>query len=366
MTATSPGPLTGIRVVEIAGLGAAPFAAMLLSDLGADVLRVDRPGAPDRPADLLARGRASIVADLKDATGLGRVREAAILADVLIEGFRPGVMERLGLGPQDLMRLNPRLVYARVTGWGQAGPLAQRAGHDINYIALSGMLSAMGPADRPPMPPLNLVGDFGGGGAYAALGVVAALYERTRSGLGQVVDAAMVDGAASMTAMLLSHIQGGRAGTGTGRGRYFLDGSAPYYRCYRCRDGEYLAVGAIEPQFWQEFCRCLGSEVELSQRYADWGRTSALIAELIARRERHEWLEVFEGTDACVTPVLDPDDILTDEHLRARQTYIQRHGLKQPNVAPRLSRTGGAIAGPPSTPGKGGDEMLARWREMNP
>ncbi|HUN93302.1 MAG TPA: CaiB/BaiF CoA-transferase family protein [Burkholderiaceae bacterium] len=354
------GPLAGLRVVEFTGLGPAPFATMLLSDLGADVLRIDRPGTPHDPNDLLARGRRSLVLDLKSAADRAVARAAVARADVLIEGFRPGVMERLGLGPDVLLAENPRLVYGRMTGWGQDGPLAPRAGHDINYIALCGALGAIGPAGAPPTPPLNLVGDFGGGALYLALGVVAALFERQHSGCGQVIDAAMVDGGASLLAMLLSH----RAADPTAdRGRYFLDGSAPYYRCYACADGRWIAVGALEPQFYGELLRHAGVENDAPARdpHPAWESTAAWFERLFRRRTRDEWIELFRGTDACVAPVLAIEEAEVDAHLRARGTYSRAFGRLQPAPAPRFSRTPAAIQGPPVAPGSGGEELLRQW-----
>jgi alpha-methylacyl-CoA racemase len=358
----SSGPLQGIRVVEFASLGPAPFACMLLSDLGAEVLRIDRPNTPSRPNDLLARGRSSVVLDLKTDRGRSGALDLIEHADVLVEGLRPGVMERLGVGPSAACAHNPRLIFTRVTGWGQSGPLAQTAGHDINYIALAGVLGVMGPPHASPVPPLNLVGDFAGGALYAALGVAAALFERCQTGKGQVIDAAMVDGAASMMSMLLSHKQGGRVDTGIGRGAYFLDGSAPYYRCYECSDGRFVAVGAIEPAFWAALVERLGHDAPISQDFGSWGENAAKLATIFLRRSRDEWVSLFSGSDSCVTPVLSLEELRADPHLAARATYVDLYDTFQPNVAPRLSRTPGRIAGPPATPGKGGLEMVARWK----
>lgn len=355
------GPLAGVRVVEFAGLGPVPFACMLLSDMGAEVLRIDRPDAADRPGDILNRGRASLVVNLKNDAERARLRNVISAADVLIEGFRPGVMERLGLGPADLCGPNPRLVYARMTGWGQDGPLAQRAGHDINYIALAGALAPIGAPGQPPVPPLNLVGDFGGGAMFAALGIVSALYERQRSGRGQVIDAAMVDGAASLLAMYLSHQQGSRGGTGLAQGAYFLDGSAPFYRCYECADGLFVAVGAIESKFWQILTGTIGLSETPSQQPATWDETSRRLEAIFRTRPRDEWAELFRDLDACVTPVLRPDDLISDPQLAARETYVHEHDLRQPAPAPRFSRTAAAIGGPPSRVGVGGESLAAAW-----
>jgi alpha-methylacyl-CoA racemase len=358
MSATGLPPLAGVRVVEFAGLGPAPFAAMVMADLGAEVLRIERPDAPLRPGDILNRGRATMAVDLKDAGAIVQLRKILDAADVVIEGMRPGVMERLALGPDELCGSNPRLIYLRMTGWGQTGPLAQAAGHDINYIAISGALAPLGPPDAPPPPPLNLVGDFGGGALYAALGVVTALYERERSGRGQVIDAAMVDGSASLLAMYLSHMQGSRGGTGTARGSYFLDGSAPFYRCYACADGEYVAVGAIEPKFWRALLDGLGIAETLSQTPENWPETARRLEAIFLGRTRDEWADAFAGTDACVTPVLRHDELAANPHLAARGTYLIEDGLLQPAPAPRFSRTPGRIAGEARPDGAA---IAAKW-----
>jgi len=334
---------------------------MLLSDMGAEILRIDRPDASERPGDILNRGRASLTVDLKNDTELASLRTIISAADVVIEGFRPGVMERLGLGPDELCSSNPRLVYARMTGWGQDGPLAQRAGHDINYIALAGALAPIGALGQPPVPPLNLVGDFGGGAMFAALGIVSALYERQRSGRGQVIDAAMVDGTASLLAMYLSHQQGSRGGTGLAKGAYFLDGSAPFYRCYECADGLFVAVGAIEPKFWQILTETIGLADTPSQQPATWDETSRRLEAIFRTRPRDEWADLFRGLDACVTPLLAPDELIDDPQLAARGTYVHADDLRQPAPAPRFSRTASAIAGPPSRVGVGGESLAATW-----
>lgn len=362
MTVDMRGPLSGIRVVEFAGLGAAPFAAMLLSDLGAEVLRVDRPNAQVRPFDILSRGRASLIADLRNPLDVEKVREVVRTADVLLEGFRPGVMERLGFAPDVVCADNPRLIYARLTGWGQAGPLAKTAGHDINYIALAGVLGAVGPASGPPTVPLNLVGDFGGGALYAALGIASALFERSRSGKGQVIDAAMVDGAIGLMSMHLSHQQGGRPGSGTQRGDYFLDGSAPYYRCYECADGRFVAVGAIEPQFWTTLVEKLGVAGTLTQERGQWAQTSLKLEGIFRERSREDWVAIFDGTDACVTPVLTYDELGEHPHHVARQTFLTDDNVFQPRAFPRLSRTPPTPSGPPARAGQGGEELARRWQ----
>lgn len=346
-TGTPSGPLAGIKVVEFAGIGPAPFAVMLLADLGASVVRILRPDSewPDLP--IVSRGRASLVVDLHSGDGRAQARSIMEAADIVVEGFRPGVMERLGLGPDDVGRLNPRLVYGRITGWGQTGPRALSAGHDINYIAVAGMLASLGGAGEAPRAPLNLLGDYGGGGLYLALGLLAALLERDRSGHGQVVDAAIVDGAASMMAPILGMIAAGVLPADPRDG--MLAGSAPFYRTYRCADGRFLAVGPLEPRFR----RILTDRLNLASGAADSGEG---LAAIFAERPRDEWTALFEGTDACVSPVLDLDETRTDAHLASRGTYtFGEHGL-EPAPAPRFSRT-------PSMRGSSADaaERLREW-----
>jgi alpha-methylacyl-CoA racemase len=366
------GPLTGVRVVELAGLGPAPFAAMLLADLGADVVRVDRggpkpaagvsgPGPTAPELEVLNRGRRSIAVNLKSAGGLDVVRRLLADADVVLEGFRPGVMERLGLGPDECLAANPRLIYGRMTGWGQDGPLAHSAGHDINYLALSGMLHAMGRPSEPPAPPLNVVADFGGGGMFLTLGVVSALLERATSGRGQVVDAAMVDGTAALSALFF-----GLRARGImidERGANPLDGGAPYYDVYECADGRFLAVGALEEQFYAELARVTGWATPTdtwSQRdRAEWPARSAELAAILRTRTRDEWVAAFEGVDACVSPVLDWDEAVAHPHHVARGVYADVDGLTQPAPAPRFSRTPGALGLPPPRPGEHTDAVLA-------
>ncbi len=349
------GPLGGVRVLELAGLAAAPFACMVLSDLGAEVLRIDRadrvaPTMPDsdplsrtggrQATDPLARGRRSAAIDLKSAGGVDAVLRLVGRADVLIEGFRPGVTERLGLGPEACHARNPGLVYGRLTGWGQDGPMAQVAGHDLNYLAIGGALHAIGGAGGPPLPPLNLVADFGGGGMLLALGVVAALFERQTSGRGQIVDAAMVDGVALLTAFL----HGLRA-TGAwvdDRGANLLDGGAPFYRSYETADGKYLAVAALEPQFYAALLAKLGIDPELLPAREDrgeWPGVSTRLAAEFGKRTRDEWTELFAGSDACVTPVLTPGEAVEHPHNVARATFAEVDGMPQPAPAPRFSRT---------------------------
>jgi alpha-methylacyl-CoA racemase len=358
----SGGPLRGLRVVELAGIGPGPFCAMLLADLGAEVLRVDRPGPPSPQArqQLLNRGRRSVIVDLKRPEAAGVVLALVSHADVLLEGMRPGVTERLGIGPQECMRQNPGLVYARMTGWGQDGPLAATAGHDINYIARTGALHMIGRAGGPPQVPINLVGDFGGGGMLLAFGICAALWERQRSGLGQVIDASVVDG----TAAILAQAWGARA-AGTWRderGVNRIDTGLPWYDVYETADGQWLSVGALEPQFWAEFTRILGAS-GLPDR-DDAPRREELRAAIAARireRTRSEWEEAFAGSDACVAPVLSMSEALRDPHITARQTYREEDGVSQPAPAPRFSRTPGSLGAPPPLPGEHTRAALTEW-----
>ena len=364
--ATTPaGPLAGIRVVEIAGIGPGPFAAMLLSDLGADVVRIDRAGhvppagAQLQPGrDVLGRGRRSVGIDLKNPAGVEVALRLAECADVLLEGFRPGVAERLGIGPDSALACNPRLVYGRMTGWGQEGPLASRAGHDLDYIAVAGALHPIGPSDRPPPVPLNFVGDFGGGGMLLAFGIACALVERATSGRGQVVDAAMVDGAAIQTAMFHGMLAMGM--WTQQREANLLDGAAPFYRCYACADGGFVAVGALEPQFYAELLARLDLEPERwpQHDHDQWPAQSEALATIFAQKTRDEWAAAFEGSDACVAPVLALDEAPAHPHLVARATFTESHGIAQPAPAPRFSRTPGAIAGPPVLPGQHTDAVL--------
>lgn len=338
------GPLAGVRVVELAGLGPAPFAAMALADLGADVVRVERVGKGGDGAmgrfDVLNRNRDCIEVDLKDPAGLETVLEVIAVADGFVEGFRPGVCERLGLGPDDLLERNPRLVYGRMTGWGQDGPLAHSAGHDITYAATAGAIGHIGRLGQPPTPPLNLVADFGGGGMLLAMGMLAALVECRDSGRGQVVDAAMVDGVAMlMGAMIGAHASGFWSDE---RGTNLLDSGAPYYDCYRCADGGYVAVGAIEPQFYEALLAGLGLEgVDLPAQndQARWPELRERIAAAIAAESRSHWTDVFEGTDACVAPVLSMGELPDHHHLASRGTIVDVDGAPQPAPAPRFSRT---------------------------
>lgn len=366
------GPLSGVRVVELAGIGPAPYGCMLLADAGADVIRLERMvGAGARPSegshwDLLARSRPSVGVDLKRPEGVSLVLDLVAGADALVEGFRPGVAERLGLGPEDCWERNRRLVYGRMTGWGQDGPLAPRAGHDIDYIALSGALWSIGRVGDRPVPPMNLVGDFGGGGMLLAFGVAAALLEARRSGIGQVVDAGMVDGSASLTTMVHAlHHQGV---WDEERGVNLLDTGAPFYEVYGTADGGYVAVGAIEPQFYTALLEGLGLDPEQLPAQMDrshWEETKSRFAAIFASRTRDEWEKVFEDTDACVAPVLSPWEAPAHPHNRARSTFVETGGVTQPGPAPRFSRTPGEIRRPPSPPGADSDEALTAW-EVDP
>jgi len=358
------GALQGVRIVELAAIGPAPYGVMLLADLGAEVIRVDRvaaaAGAPGAEVSMvgLSRNRRSIAVDLKASTGVEVVHRLAATADVFVEGFRPGVAERLGIGPEELRAAHPELVYARVTGWGQEGPLAPRAGHDLDYAAVAGALHGIGRPDDPPPPPINYLADFAGGGAFLAIGVLAALVERDRSGQGQVIDAAMLDGAASLTAFLHGLRQLGA--WSLERGSNLLDGAAPYYDTYRCADGRFLAVAALEPQFHAELCRRLGldpAEWPQHDRTA-WPQQKERLAALLATRDRDEWVELFAGSDACVAPVLDLVEAPAHPHNRARGTFVDTFGAVQPAPAPRLSRTPGAIERPPPGYGEHTDEVL--------
>ncbi|MCU1670080.1 MAG: L-carnitine dehydratase/bile acid-inducible protein [Blastococcus sp.] len=359
------GPLTGIRIVELSGLGPGPYAGMLLAELGADVLRVDRPGGGSlvvRPEnDVLNRSRPCAAVDLKSPGGRAVLLRLVESADVLIEGLRPGVTERLGIGPDECLARNPRLVYARMTGWGQQGPLAPRAGHDINYLGLTGALHAIGTAEKPVVP-LNIGADFGGGAMFLVVGILAALLERATSGHGQVVDAAMVDGASSLATMIY-----GLLGAGLWQDRRasnLLDGGAPFYDTYPCADGRHVAVGALEPQFYAALLEGLGLTGELPGRQHDvehWPEHRRRIAEVLATRTRDEWTAVFEGSDACLTPVLGLTEAPAHPHLAARGTFVEQDGRMQPGPAPRFSRTPGAVRGRPRLPGQDTLAALGEW-----
>ncbi|MFZ6722960.1 CaiB/BaiF CoA transferase family protein [Undibacterium sp. Ji49W] len=365
------GPLTGIRVIEMVGLGPCPFAAMMLADMGAEVIRIDRKMAAGgknpfpmlgSKYDVMARGRRSLALDLKQDEAKSLVLELAGKADILLEGFRPGVMERLGLGPEPCMQANPRLVYGRITGWGQDGPLAQAAGHDLNYIALSGMLHAMGRADTPPVPPLNLVGDFGGGAMMLAFGVVCAALEARNSGKGQVVDAAMVDGSALLGAM----IYGFRAfgAWSDQRGANMLDGGAHFYDTYACLDGKYISIASIEPQFYALLLQLAGitdPAFEAQMDSSKWPELKVKCAALFKTRTRQQWCELMEGTDICFAPVLDMAEAPAHPHNQARGNFVDVDGVTQPAPAPRFSRTSPELGLPPATAGQHSVAILRDW-----
>ena len=358
------GPLAGIKVVEMAGIGPGPFCAMMLSDMGAEVIRVDRlahKGSGHR-ANVLNRGRRSIAVDLKNPDGVAAVQQLIDGADVVIEGFRPGVMERLGLGPETCLARNPRLIFGRMTGWGQSGPLAPAAGHDINYISIGGALGAMGYSDRPPAPPLNLVGDFGGGAMYLLAGVLAALVERGTSGQGQVIDAAMTDG----TASLLSPFYGMMAmGMWTKeRMDNRLDGGAHYYGSYACSDGKFISIGSIEPQFYAlllELCEIDDPEFAKQNDKQHWASLRGKLEALFVTQTRDHWCALLEGTDVCFAPVLDLQEAPQHHHNLARQSFVEIDGVTQPAPAPRFSRTPTTVQAPAAMAGEHSEEILNDW-----
>jgi alpha-methylacyl-CoA racemase len=361
------GPLKGLRVVEMAGMGPGPFCAMLLSDMGAEVIRVQYKGAKsalpvvNTKYDVLARGRRSMAIDLKKPGARYTVLALVEKADAFIEGFRPGVMERLGLGPDVCLSRNPKLVYGRMTGWGQTGPLSKAAGHDINYVALSGILNALGSAGAPPTPPLNVVADMGGGGMLLAFGILCALFEARQSGEGQVVDAAMTDGSALLASMIW-----GFKGAGlwsNAREANLLDGGAYFYGVYECADGKYIAIGPIEAQFHALFLGKLGLDAREFQQAnpARWPEFKARLAEAFKARTRDEWAALLEGTDACATPVLDWDEAVAHPHNRARETYVEIDGVPQPAPAPRFSRTAPETPAPPARADEHTAAILADW-----
>ena len=361
------GPLSGCRVVELAGLGPGPFAGMILADLGAEVVRVDRPTAPPprgtEGGDILGRGKRSVMLDLKQPEAVETVLDLVAEADALIEGYRPGVTERLGVGPAQCLARNPSLVYGRMTGWGQDGPMAQQAGHDIAYIGLTGALHAIGAAGGPPQIPINLLGDFGGGGTYLVIGILSALWAVQGGAPGQVVDAAIVDGTAHLLAMTHGMLAAG--GWKDERGVNLLDGGAPFYSVYATADGQHMAVGALEPQFYAEFLVRLGLDEDPAKQHAraDWDGLRGRIAETFATKTQAEWTEVFAGSDACVAPVLGLREAAEHPHIAARGTLVTRDGVLQPAPAPRFSATPTApVAAPPV---RGQDDpaaILARWR----
>ncbi|MFC5052388.1 CaiB/BaiF CoA transferase family protein [Saccharothrix xinjiangensis] len=355
------GPLEGLEVVELAGLAPAPFGCMVLADLGASVTRVDRVGGGAAvPGDVLGRGRRSIGVDIRRPEGVDLVLRLVARSDVLVEGFRPGVTERLGIGPAQCLARNPRLVYGRMTGWGQTGPLADRAGHDINYIAVAGALEPIGRAGAPPTVPLNVVGDFGGGGLLLALGLLAALYERDRSGRGQVVDAAMVDGAALLTTFL--HGMSAAGAWPGGRGENLLDGGAPFYDVYEAADGKYVSVGALEEKFYAELLTVLGlagEDVPSRHDPANWPELRSRIAAAVATRTRDEWAALAGGADACLAPVLAPGEAPGHAHNAERGAFVEVGGTTQPAPAPRFDRTPAAVPAPPPAVGEHTAEVLA-------
>lgn len=350
------GPLSGLKVVEFTGLGPAPLAGQLLADLGADVIAVDRVSAAADPTDINRRGKKSIALNLKTERGLLAAKRLISASDILIEGFRPGVMERLQLGPDDCP---DRLIYGRMTGWGQSGPLANTAGHDINYLALTGALHAIGPANHPPVVPLNLVADFGGGTMFLVFGILAAVIERHRSGKGQVIDAAMVDGVPAMMGLIHSFIAQGN--WQARRASNWLDGASQFYRCYECADGKYIALGALEPQFYAEFVRISGIEgVDMSAQFDQrtWALQQEKFSAHIKTRTRDEWAEAFSGSDACVAPVLEFGEAPQHPAAQARNAYFIQDGVTQASPAPRFSRTVTAQPDPPKAPGADTQQVL--------
>ncbi len=357
------GPLSGYRISELAGIGPGPFCGMMLSDMGAEVIRVDRTGgSPKAPKDVLQRNRKSIAVDLKSPEGVATVLRLVESADALFEGFRPGVTERLGLGPKDCMAKNPKLVYGRMTGWGQEGPMAQAAGHDINYIGLSGALHAIGRAGERPVPPLNLVGDFGGGGMLLAYGLVCALLEAQKSGKGQVVDAAMVDGAAALMAMFFSMSAGG--GFTEQRGTNLLDGGAHFYDTYETGDGKHICIGSIEPQFYAlliEKAELDPAEFAPQMNPAEWPRLKAKLTEVFKTKTRDEWCAIMEGTDVCFAPVLSIWEAPNHAHAKARDSFLEVDGIMQQAPAPRFDRTPAQVQHGARIPGQDSNEVLSSF-----
>ncbi|MFA3878608.1 CaiB/BaiF CoA transferase family protein [Streptomyces sp. MMCC 100] len=368
MANKSSGPLAGIKIVELGGVGPVPYCCMLLSDLGADIIRIDRPpgydgGAPVEPRfNLLNRGRRSAALDLKKQGAVEAVLKLVEGADALVEGFRPGVAEKLGLGPDDCLAVNPALVYGRMTGWGQDGPLAHTPGHDVNYVSLTGVLHSVGTAGGPPTIPLNLAGDFGGGSLYLALGVVSALLESRRSGLGQVIDAAMVDGSASLMTLFYGLHAAGYWSDERGTNR--LDSGAPWYNVYETKDGRWLSVGSNEARFWRNSLRLLGlNEDDMPDQHdrSRWPEVHDTFAAVFRTRTRDEWCTLAEGEDVCFAPVLSLAEAPHHPHLRARGTFVEVEGVLQPAPAPRFSRTPGAVRSAPARPGQHTEEVLTDW-----
>lgn len=359
------GPLVGLKVVEFAGLGPAPFACMLLADMGADVITIERPGyIPTGPKDIVGRGRKVVVGDLKNQDSLNKLLELIDGADVLIEGYRPGVMERLGLGPVDLEKRNPKLIYGRMTGWGQDGPLALAAGHDMNYISLSGALHAIGQEDGPPVPPLNLVGDYGGGSMYLITGILAALFERQISGKGQVIDASITDGAIS----LMSHFFGSlaRGELVEKRASNMLDGGLPYYSIYETSDGLHVSVGPLEPKFFLELATKLGLNERMIQAHQQqelWPELRKELTKIFKSNTRDHWAKLFNGSDACVAPVMSMSEIDQHEHIKHRQSLVEINGVKQPAPAPRFSRTPSSIKQSALYQANEIDQLIKDWKK---
>jgi len=360
------GPLEGVRILEMSGIGPGPFAGMMLADMGADIISIERPGSlmrfPDPKFDVMQRGRRSVALDIKKPAGAAAALDLVEVADALIEGFRPGVMESLGLAPETCLDRNPRLVYGRITGWGQNGPLARTAGHDINYIALAGALHAIGRRGERPVPPLNLVGDFGGGGMLLAFGIVAALFEAQRSGRGQVVDAAMVDGIASLMSLMYGFLASGL--WVDERGVNLLDTGAHFYDTYETLDGKWVAVGPVEPRFYTLLLELAGVDDPEFENQFDrerWPELRAKLAAVFKTKTRDQWCETMEGTDACFAPVLSLSEAPDHPHNAARKTFTEVDGVRQPAPAPRFSRTPGRIAGAPPTPGEHTESALADW-----
>ena len=366
------GPLSGLKILEVASLGSGPLAAMLLSDMGADVLRVDRLNDPEledynsaEQFNFINRGRSSVRVDLKSEMGRKQFLKLVERADVLIEGFRPGVMERLGLGPVDCLKVNPAINFVRITGWGQSGPLSNRAGHDSNYTALSGLLGLLGPEGSAPAIPLNFLGDYAAGGLMGVIGALAAVIETSKSGRGQVIDTAIVDGSALLTA----YVQGqNRAGNWKARGTNFLDGGAPYYNIYEAADGGYLAFCAIEERFFQEFVKASGIDGKLFEDRGNsnkWPQMRKDLAEIFLKRSRAEWMELVGDSDSCLTPILDVNEVFEDPHLQARGIFEESFGLRQPAPAPRFLSTPSLIQGLPCLPGEMDDSAKERWGILN-
>ena len=359
----SSGPLNGIKIVEFAGIGPGPFCGMLLSDLGADVVRIDRPGpATGSKHDVTSRGRRSITLDLKSPEGVETALRLIEQADALIEGFRPGVMEKIGIGPEVALARNPKLVYGRMTGWGQFGPLAHAAGHDLNYIALTGALGVMGRSGEPPAPPLNLIGDYGGGALYLAFGICAALLHARQTGEGQTIDAAMTDGAASLASMFYGMRSAGI--WSDDRSANLLDGGAHFYDTYECACGKYVSIGSIEPQFYAlllEKAELRDPQFEGQMNKSCWPELKTKLAEVIKLKSREEWCDIMEGTDVCFAPVLDMSEAPEHPHNKARDTFIAPHGVVQPAPAPRFSRTPGAVSRQPPKRGEHTAEILSDW-----